>query len=311
MKYDNNGSVAPFRSILRSFLRRFVRHHIGIAQTARTHLLHINPVREPMTEKLDSLHLHNNQPQTKESFRYARIGLALAISLGATALGGCAATQVMLSHRNLEVQTRMSNTIFLNPVSHVYKTVYVQFHSTTDKNIGIAQIKRRLDSAIEANGYRIVSSRYAHYWIQVNILQVGKSDPSAANNALVGGFGGALAGGAVAGMASNYDTNTTLAGGLIGGIASIAADSLVKDVTYMMITDLQLSVHSNRIVRQSMVANLQNGSSTTSNENIVTSGHWIRYRTRIVSTANKVNLKFAAALPKLEGGLVRSISGII
>ncbi|WP_275112714.1 complement resistance protein TraT [Bathymodiolus thermophilus thioautotrophic gill symbiont] len=37
---------------------------------------------------------------------------------------------------------------------------------------------------------------------------------------------------------------------------------------------------------------------------------WKTYRTRIVSTANQVNLKFDEAIKSLEDGLVRSISGI-
>jgi hypothetical protein len=37
---------------------------------------------------------------------------------------------------------------------------------------------------------------------------------------------------------------------------------------------------------------------------------WKTYQTRIVSTANKVNLEFNEALKSLEDGLVRSISGI-
>jgi hypothetical protein len=35
------------------------------------------------------------------------------------------------------------------------------------------------------------------------------------------------------------------------------------------------------------------------------------YRTRIVSTANKVNLSFKTALPVLQAQLVHSLSGIL
>ncbi len=36
-----------------------------------------------------------------------------------------------------------------------------------------------------------------------------------------------------------------------------------------------------------------------------------KYQTRIVSTANKLNLKFEDAVPQLEEGLTRSIAGIL
>ncbi|WP_422491663.1 complement resistance protein TraT, partial [Endozoicomonas sp. ALE010] len=36
-----------------------------------------------------------------------------------------------------------------------------------------------------------------------------------------------------------------------------------------------------------------------------------KYQTRVVSTANKVNLKFEEALPELKKGLSNSISGLL
>ena len=36
-----------------------------------------------------------------------------------------------------------------------------------------------------------------------------------------------------------------------------------------------------------------------------------KYQTRIVSTANKLNLKFEDAVPELEEGLTLSIAGIL
>ncbi|WP_084446167.1 complement resistance protein TraT [Desulfosarcina sp. BuS5] len=36
-----------------------------------------------------------------------------------------------------------------------------------------------------------------------------------------------------------------------------------------------------------------------------------RYRTRIVSTANKVNLKYETALPSLQASLSKCIAGIL
>ena len=37
---------------------------------------------------------------------------------------------------------------------------------------------------------------------------------------------------------------------------------------------------------------------------------WKRYRTRVMSKANKVNLEFEEAAPDLVAGLTRSIAGI-
>lgn len=243
-------------------------------------------------------------------YRSSKFAAAVMAGFVAVTLGGCAATQVALSHKDLDVQTKMSNSIFLDPVSPTEQTVYVQIHNTTDKTLNDAEIAQQIEASIQADGYRITTPSKAHYLIQANILQVAKTDPSAASNALSSGFGGAIIGAAAVGQATGNGRSTVEAG-LLGGLIGTVADSLVKNVTYVMITDLQLSVHSKKLVQQTTTADLQNGSATSSNQNVVSEGHWIRYRTRIVSTANQVNLKFADALPKLEAGLSHSVSGLL
>ena len=81
-----------------------------------------------------------------------------------------------------------------------------------------------------------------------------------------------------------------LAGGLIAGVASTIANAAVKDVTYTVITDLQISERN--YGKEASKAD------------------WTRYKTRIMSTANKANLKFKDALPALEDGLSKSIVGM-
>jgi predicted lipid-binding transport protein (Tim44 family) len=133
---------------------------------------------------------------------------------------------------------------------------------------------------------------------------------AAAKQSLTGGFGGALLGGAAGGLiGQSYPAAG--AGALIGAAGSLIADSLVKDVTYAMITDVQVAERSKEAVNQQTNANLQQGTSTTTNQQISGTGHWLYYRTRIVSTANKVNLDFKDAVPPLQGQLVHSLSGIL
>jgi hypothetical protein len=50
---------------------------------------------------------------------------------------------------------------------------------------------------------------------------------------------------------------------------------------------------------------------STTSQQISGTSHWLYYRTRIVSTANKVSLDFKEALPPLQGQLVHSLSGIL
>ena len=228
----------------------------------------------------------------------------------AVALSGCAATQVALEHKNLNAQTKMSNTIFLNPVPPSEQTVYVQFKNTSDKTLNVAALEQEIDANLTNQGYRIVPYNQAHYMLQINVLSVGKMSEAAAQKSLTNGYGGA-AFGAIAGGAIGQSWTGAGVGALAGGAISLIADSLVKDTTYAMITDVQVAERSKQAVQQQTNANLQQGTSTTTTQQVSGAGHWIYYRTRIVSTANQVNLDFKDALPPLQGQLVHSLSGIL
>jgi outer membrane lipoprotein SlyB len=225
-------------------------------------------------------------------------------------LVACASVQTAIEHRNLETHTKMSKVVFIDPVPQRLKTVYVDVKNTSDQTL---DIQSKIKQAIQSHGYKIVSNpNHAHYMLQANVLQVGKMSKTASQNALGGGYGSALGGvatgAAIASLSDN--TNTTVAGGVIGGLVSMAADSMVKAVNYVMITDLQISERSNEVVHEKTQSNLSNGTSTQTIQSSKRGSHWRRYRTRILSQADKVNLQFAEARPALERGLVKSISGI-
>jgi len=217
-----------------------------------------------------------------ESNRHPKtIGL-VALLAGAIALSGCAATHVAISKRDLDVQTKMSSTIFLDPVPKDKQTIYLQVRNTSDRPD--FRIEDSIKAGIQGRGYKIVNdANRAHYMLQINILQVGKIDPAAAERAFAAGYGGAMAG-ILAGTAAGGSGRDAAAGGLLGGIAETISGAFVKDVTYSIITDLQVSER--------------------------VGGGWKRHQTRVLSTANKVNLEFTEAQPSLEKGLVASLSGL-
>ena len=103
-----------------------------------------------------------------------------------------------------------------------------------------------------------------------------------------------------------------IAGGLAGGVIGLAADSLVKDVNYTMITDVQISERVGKGVKvnEQFQSHLKNGSSTVTSQTSSRDSQYQRYRTRVVSNADKVNLRFQDARASLEQGLVKVISGI-
>jgi len=236
--------------------------------------------------------------------------LASALAL----LSGCAAMNTAVSHRNLDVETKMSQSIFLKPVENAQKTVYVEIKNTSNQQD--VKPQAQIVSAINANGYKVVQDmKDAHYLLQANILQVGKSSQTAAEQALSGGFGSTLSGVAIgvgAASMSNSSDGATIGAGLIGGIASNLADNLVKDNSYAMVTDLQISekLPKGQVAQSTTTANMAQGSSTSQVMKMQSDSNWMQYRTRIVSSADKVNLKFETAEPILTTQLANSIAGI-
>ncbi|SFV87599.1 IncF plasmid conjugative transfer surface exclusion protein TraT [hydrothermal vent metagenome] len=221
-------------------------------------------------------------------------------------LTSCAAT-TMIKKANLDTQTKMSATIFLEPVAQKNKVIFVNIRNTSDKELNI---EAKIKAALAGRGYSLTQDPdQAQFMLQANILKVGKSDARESANALDGGFGGALLGGAMGGSSYNATKNAALVGGILGFIG----DALVKDIYYTMITDLQVRERpmTGEIINQRQNTNVSQGTGTQTIQKV--SGgqiNWKTYRTRIVSTANKANLEFNEAIKSLESGLVRSISGI-
>jgi hypothetical protein len=233
-------------------------------------------------------------------------------------LSGCAATQVAVSKRNLDVQTKMSETVFLDPVGPEKRVMHIQVRNTSDKtNFDLAG---PIKEAMEKKGYRITENPdEAYYRLQANVLSVAKTDPTAAAAALHSGYGGPVLGGAVAGAAIGGAAGGwkgagygAAAGGVFAGVTETVTGSFVKDVLYMVVTDIQLveKAADGVIVRQDSQQNLAQGIGGTQQQTTSEVTKFKKYRTRVVSTANKANLEYDEAAPLLTEGLTRALSGL-
>ncbi len=202
---------------------------------------------------------------------------------------GCSAMQVALTKKDLNVQTKMSDTIFMDLENQKGEKVYVDFRNTSGKTLNLQNL---VVDGIIARGYEVVSSpSSANYIMQVNVLSCEMTDPTALEKSLGMGYAGTALTGAATGVLIGTATHSSygmatggLVGGLAGGAAEMVAGSLVKDVTYALITDVQVIEKTNK------------GKHT--------------HRTRMASYANKVNLKYEEAQMPLEQAMANSIAGI-
>ena len=238
---------------------------------------------------------------------FARTGAAVLLAMS---LAGCAAVTTSIEKRNLDVQVKMSDTIFLDPLPPQARTVYVEVRNSSDRpDFDLAAAVR---AGLEARGFRVVEDPdAANIILQANVLQVGRTAEAAAERALAGGFGSALGYGR--GKAGGNDALLTVGGAIAGAALSTVAEAAVQDVTFTVITDVQISerVRSGGLVDQNEAQNLPQGSAGTVAQSYATTTEWKRYRTRIVGTANKANLTYEEAAPVLVERMTRVMSNML
>ena len=246
---------------------------------------------------------------TADRWSVRALGLAFTVLLA-----GCSATTTAIGKRNLDVETKMSETVFLDPVAANQRTVFVQVRNTSDRPD--FDIEPAVKASIESRGYQVVDDpAKAHYLLQANVLQAGKTSDSSAEKTFAGGFGSTILGGAAGagiGRVASKDESVIIGGALAGAALSAVADAFVQDVTYSVITDVQVSERTapGVIVTESARQDLSQGTAGNRILSSTETSDWKRYRTRVMSKAEKANLTFDEASPDLVAGLTRSIGNI-
>ena len=162
-----------------------------------------------------------------------------------------------------------------------------------------------------SKGYRIVNDpAQARYWLQANVLKVDKVDlrevspDTFSNVVLAGGIGAALGGTRSGGI------YTAVGWGLAAATISTIADALVKDINYAMVTDILITEKTGKAVSVTTKNVVKQGTSGSRTSTSQEETNVDKYSTRVLSIANKVNLKFEEAVPVLEEELVNVISGV-
>ena len=218
----------------------------------------------------------------------------------------CSTMHTVVSKRNLDVQTKMSDTIWLEPAAANERTIFVQVKNTSGKNLNIEQ---KLINVLTSKGYRIVNDpAEAKYWLQANILKVDKVNLDNEN-----GFSDAVLGagiGGVLGAQRSGGAYTAIGWGLAGAAIGTLADALVDDTAYAMVTDILITEKTGRNVQTTTRNSVKQGNSGSMTSTSSGSSNMEKYSTRVLSTANQVNLNFSSAIPILEDELGKVVGGI-
>ena len=243
---------------------------------------------------------------------YQKTVMGLSVGVVALSLSGCGAMGTYINHRSVESQSKMSASVFLDPVANKEKTIYVQVRNTSGQDF--SQFKPDLIKNLKATGWTVTDDvSKAHDMVQVNLLQFGKAkDENAVWGALSSGYGATVAGG-LAGVATGMMTDSAGIGLGVGaavGIGSWIADKMYSNVMYSAIADVQISVKSNGKVQQVTSSNLSQGTQSNVSQVYKEDSNWLRYRTRVASLIQKANLKPKEAMPTLAKQQANEIAGL-
>lgn len=258
--------------------------------------------------------------------KYLKFSFLLATS--ALLFGGCATTE-------LQTQTKMTQSIFLEPVKKEQKTVFVSIKNTSGQDMG--GLEQKITSKLQTKGYKLVDDPdTAKYTLMTNVLFANNLKEA---NAAGAGVNGAIAGGVMGAVNSGGNGNSALGAALIVGGVSAIAGKLTEDEIYRMVTDVVVREKKNTKVLTTI--NSSQGQASIGQESragflnsfagqiknndgaggVLNSNQhgsqtqqletdYVEHKTRVFSEAVKMNLKLDEALPVLIDKMSEQISGI-
>jgi hypothetical protein len=190
---------------------------------------------------------------------------------------------------------------------------------------GVSEFDRRAFSrfireqfAKNENGYRVVDDPdQARFLMLAYVLSLEKASVGAAQAALQQGYtgGGAAAAGATAGALigsrNNVGYKGAAAGGLLASGADLVGNALVQDVTYVLVCDVSVREKAGKgvMVRKDSSIDTKISDAGSSQQRVSEVSDRKEYRTRVVTTANKANLKLEEAQDQMFGKTAYALSG--
>jgi len=217
--------------------------------------------------------------------------------------------KVAITKKDIHIKTKMSETIFLEPVSPEQQIVYFKFRNTSDEQLDIVE---KLKNEFTKKGFKTtLNPQKANFIVQANLLKIGQMDLNEQKQYLDAGFGaGAIF--AMTTMLTGGEDNSgkaAVAGAILGLIVEAAK---VDNVHYAMVTDIEIRQRplDGEVVTQETNSNSKMGFKANSIQSSISKNvKWKKYRTRIVSSAYAPALEFEQAKPFLEQGLIRVLAG--
>ncbi|MCH9742219.1 MAG: complement resistance protein TraT [Proteobacteria bacterium] len=187
-----------------------------------------------------------------------------------------------------EVETLLSQSIFLRPTAPTERSLYIRFSSTADKPVDLEGMQKELTERFRAKGFKITSPEDANFLLQINLLSISKTSKALTREAVNNGFGAAVA---IANVAVGP------AGQVVGTAAESATSIFFRDTYFNMITDILITERADRI-------------NTLKPDSETLPAKWKEHTTRALSSVKDVNASQDECVDLLEESLLRVLNGL-
>jgi len=234
-------------------------------------------------------------------------------------LSGCANTMKAIENKELTVDAKMSDTVFLeaetlaDSMQGSEGAIFVRVANTSDfQEIDFSDLVRQ---KLEGMGYNITRNpKQASYLVTANLLYLNEAKEGMNMESVVSsGFGGAVLGASVAGLSGSSwrgAGTTGLAVGLAAAGIDAAAGAMWKVSEYIGVADIQIKEEVPGGVTGSQDSELANGIGTTTKTTRAIKSNKQEYRTRIAVNAKQTNIVRENACNVIADRLASQLCGL-
>lgn len=227
---------------------------------------------------------------------------------------GCSAMNTAMKKQDLDVESKTSYSIVLEPIALEERVVYARVKDLSGNSMR-KEMQKILNKTLIDEGITVTSDpKKANLMLNASIISASKTTREESERALIGGYSGGLEGALALGgiaAATGGDGGNIASLGLAGAAVGFLADTLIDDVYYTFILDVQLrekplngdSIANSTKNQSAKGLSTSNSATLSQNSSSVTRGdnfNWIVYETRIVTTANQMNLDIKEAIPEVQ-----------
>jgi hypothetical protein len=244
--------------------------------------------------------------------------LKKAIVLGTTLVFlGSSLSSCSYVSRGIDLRTNitMTKTISLDPELKKYnKQIYIEVINTSDfYELSNEELKNLIAEKLSSKGYQIVDDiDKAGYVIKVDLKNMNHLVETGEKEGKHEGFWTGAVSGATIGAATGHDTVSTIAGtaigGMVGTVGGTAIGKAFKTESYKGEFDIELRERLNKIIAGKITTKAEMDTETELQTENIIQINWQIYKTKIVVSMNKTNLKRTEAAKVIAEKVAKSIA---